>query len=124
LNTGPARNSAAGDLGWLKALHHFAIGVHGNPNHKPVGNLYVWNDDEIAPGTGFPFHPHRYEPDCGINIPWHVARGSGREHHYRYTVATRITAAIKRGAPWQDYREFRTTKELMSFERSFPATIY
>jgi redox-sensitive bicupin YhaK (pirin superfamily) len=54
----PSAKLGGGDLGWLKALHHFAIGVHGNPNHKPVGNLYVWNDDEIAPGTGFPFHPH------------------------------------------------------------------
>ena len=22
------------------------------------GNLFVWNDDEIAPGSGFPFHTH------------------------------------------------------------------
>lgn len=47
-----------GDYGWLKALHHFAIGDHGNPIHKPIGNLYVWNDDEIAPGSGFPPHTH------------------------------------------------------------------
>jgi redox-sensitive bicupin YhaK (pirin superfamily) len=47
-----------GDYGWLKALHHFAIGIHGNPIHKPIGNLYVWNDDEIAPGGGFPLHAH------------------------------------------------------------------
>jgi quercetin 2,3-dioxygenase len=46
------------DYGWLKALHHFAIGNHGNPIHKRIGNLYVWNDDEIAPGGGFPFHAH------------------------------------------------------------------
>jgi redox-sensitive bicupin YhaK (pirin superfamily) len=47
-----------GDLGWLKAKHHFAIGPYGNPAHAPLGNLYVLNDDEIAPGTGFPLHPH------------------------------------------------------------------
>jgi len=47
-----------GNYGWLKALHHFAIGAHGNPAHKPIGNLYVWNDDEIAPGSGFPLHAH------------------------------------------------------------------
>jgi quercetin 2,3-dioxygenase len=47
-----------GDYGWLKALHHFAIGTHGNPAHTPVGNLYVWNDDEIAPGGAFPLHAH------------------------------------------------------------------
>lgn len=46
-------------MGWLKARHHFAIGGHGNPIHKPLGNLIVWNDDEIASGKGFPMHGHR-----------------------------------------------------------------
>ena len=46
------------DLGWLKAKHHFAIGPHGDPAHRPVGGLYVWNDDEIAPKAGFPTHHH------------------------------------------------------------------
>jgi quercetin 2,3-dioxygenase len=47
-----------GDLGWLKAKHHFAIGGRGNPVHTPIGHLYVLNDDQIAPGTGFPMHHH------------------------------------------------------------------
>ena len=47
------------DIGWLKAKHHFAIGSYGNPNHRPIGNLIVFNDDEIAPHTGFSPHPHR-----------------------------------------------------------------
>jgi redox-sensitive bicupin YhaK (pirin superfamily) len=46
------------DHGWLKAKHHFTIGPYGNPEHAALGNLYVLNDDEIAPGTGFPLHPH------------------------------------------------------------------
>ena len=55
----PVAELGGGDLGWLKALHHFHIGAHGNPDHKALGNLYVWNDDEFSPGTGFPAHPHR-----------------------------------------------------------------
>ncbi|MFC5343423.1 pirin family protein (plasmid) [Brevundimonas staleyi] len=55
----PVSELGGGDHGWLKALHHFHIGAHGNPAHKALGNLYVWNDDELAPGTGFPPHPHR-----------------------------------------------------------------
>jgi quercetin 2,3-dioxygenase len=43
---------------WLKAKHHFAIGKHGNPAHHPAGVLYVWNDDEVAPHSGFPPHSH------------------------------------------------------------------
>jgi quercetin 2,3-dioxygenase len=46
------------DLGWLKTRHHFAYGGFGNPAHRQVGNLIAWADDEIAPSTGFPIHPH------------------------------------------------------------------
>ena len=49
---------ACADAGWLKAKHHFAIGPYGNPAHKPVGNLIVHNDDEIAPHAGFALHHH------------------------------------------------------------------
>ena len=37
------------DAGWLKAKHHFAIGPYGNPKHRSIGNLIVFNDDQIAP---------------------------------------------------------------------------
>jgi quercetin 2,3-dioxygenase len=44
---------------WLKARHHFAFDSQGNPAHVRLGNLVVWNDDEIAPHSGFPRHGHR-----------------------------------------------------------------
>ena len=47
------------DHDWLKARHHFAIDSQGNPAHAPLGSLVVWNDDEIAPYSGFPMHAHR-----------------------------------------------------------------
>jgi hypothetical protein len=47
-----------GDHGWLRARHHFAVSADGNPANGPLGALVVWNDDEIAPGTGFGRHPH------------------------------------------------------------------
>ena len=47
-----------GDLGWLKARHHFVVSADGNLANSPLGALVVWNDDEIAPGTGFGRHPH------------------------------------------------------------------
>ena len=43
---------------WLRARHHFAVGPYGNEAHKPLGNLIVLNDDEIAPHAGFGLHPH------------------------------------------------------------------
>jgi redox-sensitive bicupin YhaK (pirin superfamily) len=55
----PKSELGGGDFGWLKALHHFHIGGFGNPAHRALGNLYVWNDDTLAPGAGFPMHSHR-----------------------------------------------------------------
>ena len=48
-----------GNRDWLKARHHFAVDSQGNPAHARLGNLVVWNDDEIAPHSGFPMHGHR-----------------------------------------------------------------
>ena len=50
---------SGGDFGWLKARHHFKVTPQGNPAHGPLGALVVWNDDEIAPGTGFDLHGHK-----------------------------------------------------------------
>src|SRR6201998_903059 len=44
---------------WLKAKQPPAVDSHANPAHARLGNLVVWNDDEIAPHSGFPRHGHR-----------------------------------------------------------------
>ncbi len=45
--------------GWLDAKHHFSFANYYDPARMDWGNLRVWNDDTIAPKTGFPAHPHR-----------------------------------------------------------------
>ncbi|SER20352.1 pirin family protein [Sphingobium sp. YR768] len=45
--------------GWLDAKHHFSFAGYHDPKRTHWGNLRVWNDDTIAPNTGFPPHPHR-----------------------------------------------------------------
>ena len=44
---------------WLNAHHHFSFGGYHDTDRMGLGRLRVWNDDEVAPGTGFDPHPHR-----------------------------------------------------------------
>ena len=44
--------------GWLNARHHFSFGEFNDPQNMGWGAIRVWNDDEIAPNSGFPPHDH------------------------------------------------------------------
>ncbi|MDT0576954.1 pirin family protein [Croceicoccus sp. F390] len=44
--------------GWLDAHHHFSFAGYHDPARMNWGPLRVWNDDLIAPRTGFPPHSH------------------------------------------------------------------
>ncbi|QEX20648.1 pirin-like protein [Hypericibacter adhaerens] len=44
--------------GWLDAKHHFSFAEYYDPQRMGWGSLRVWNDDTIAPNSGFPAHPH------------------------------------------------------------------
>ena len=54
----PFAKLGTADHGWLKARHHFSFASYYEPGRTGHGALRVWNDDEIAPNTGFPAHPH------------------------------------------------------------------
>jgi len=46
------------DRGWLKAKHHFSFAEYHDATRMGWGAVRVWNDDEIAPQSGFPPHAH------------------------------------------------------------------
>ncbi len=55
----PFASLGAANHGWLDAHHHFSFGEYHEPGRTNWGRLRVWNDDTIAPKSGFPAHPHR-----------------------------------------------------------------
>ncbi|GEO05793.1 hypothetical protein AAE02nite_34570 [Adhaeribacter aerolatus] len=44
--------------GWLKSHFLFSFADYYNPNNVHFGPLRVFNDDVVAPKSGFPQHPH------------------------------------------------------------------
>ncbi len=55
----PFNSLGGANHGWLDAKHHFSFANYYDPRRTNWGSLRVWNDDTIAPQSGFPPHPHR-----------------------------------------------------------------
>lgn len=54
----PYQELGAAKYGWLNTHYHFSFAEYYDPKRIRWGHLRVWNDDSIAPRSGFPPHPH------------------------------------------------------------------
>ncbi|OPZ81654.1 MAG: Quercetin 2,3-dioxygenase [bacterium ADurb.Bin429] len=55
----PAEARHCEDHGWLRTCWLFSFDTYHDPENMHFGALRVFNDDVVAPGQGFPEHPHR-----------------------------------------------------------------
>lgn len=55
----PFDSLGAANHGWLDTHFHFSFADYYRQDRVHWGNLRVWNDDVIAPKSGFPPHPHQ-----------------------------------------------------------------
>jgi redox-sensitive bicupin YhaK (pirin superfamily) len=55
----PAAERGRTRLPWLDGRHTFSFGDYYDPSWVEWSALRVLNDDRVAPGGGFPTHPHR-----------------------------------------------------------------
>lgn len=82
-----ATSRGQGDHGWLQTKYSFSFADYHDPKRMGFGKLRVVNDDTIAPGQGFPTHPHQ-----NMEIITIVTKGA-----LRHTDNTGAEAVLKPG---------------------------
>ena len=67
----PFNRLGGGSHGWLESKFHFSFAGYHDDERMNWGKIRVWNDDEIAAGTGFDPHSH-----ANMEIITYVTQGA------------------------------------------------
>jgi redox-sensitive bicupin YhaK (pirin superfamily) len=59
INIRRSEERGGGDYGWLNTRYTFSFNTYDDPKFRGFRSLRVINEDHVAPGRGFPMHPHR-----------------------------------------------------------------
>jgi len=55
----PSEERGHNKISWLESRFTFSFDQYYDPDHTQFRSLRVMNEDVVAPGSGFPTHPHR-----------------------------------------------------------------
>ena len=55
----PSQERGRNKISWLDSRFTFSFDQYYDPDHTQFRSLRVINEDVVAPGAGFPTHPHR-----------------------------------------------------------------
>ena len=58
INIRRGEERGGGDYGWLNTRYTFSFNTYYDPKFMGFRSLRVINEDHVAPGHGFPTHPH------------------------------------------------------------------